>query len=85
MFLDRLIDYSRKELHEECNYILEAEKQMKMYNYLKDDEDYFIPKIIENLSTERIMISELIEGVMIIYINTIKLSNLKNSGYYWLH
>lgn len=26
MFLERLIDYSRKELHEECDYITEANK-----------------------------------------------------------
>ncbi|KAL4499838.1 hypothetical protein ABPG72_015187 [Tetrahymena utriculariae] len=69
MFLDRLIDYSRKELHEECNYTLEAEKQIKMYNFLKDDEDFTIPRIIENLSTERIMVSELIEGDTIDYIS----------------
>jgi len=32
LFLDQLIEASREELKEECNYILEAEKQMKYYD-----------------------------------------------------
>lgn len=63
MFLDRLINYSRMELHEECNYLLEADKQRNMRKLLLNDQDYFVPNVIDHLSTERIMTSELIEGV----------------------
>lgn len=34
-----------------------------MRKFLENYEEYYVPKIIENLSTERIMTSELIEGV----------------------
>ena len=34
-----------------------------MYNFLKGDSDYYIPQIVTSLSTQRILTSELIEGV----------------------
>lgn len=34
-----------------------------MRELLKEDSEYYVPAIIDHLSTERVMTSELIEGV----------------------
>ncbi|EGR30031.1 hypothetical protein IMG5_144060 [Ichthyophthirius multifiliis] len=68
MFLDKLIDYSRLELIQECDYVEEAKKQEQMRKFLKGDKDYNIPMVIKEISTKRILTSELIQGDSIDYI-----------------
>jgi aarF domain-containing kinase len=46
MFLDKLINYSRKELHEECDYVIEAKKQNKMKTLLANYPEYHVPELI---------------------------------------
>ena len=36
MFLDKLIANTRKELYEECDYLVEAEKQIRYKNNFSD-------------------------------------------------
>ena len=45
LFFDALVDHSRQDLINECNYILEAENQTRFASFLEDDPGIFIPKI----------------------------------------
>ena len=66
MFLDVIIATSKKELKEECDYIQEARNQMKMKEIIENSdmkEKIKIGKIIEELSSEKIISSEFMKGM----------------------
>ncbi|KAM3127939.1 hypothetical protein pb186bvf_019958 [Paramecium bursaria] len=62
MFLDKLIANTRKELYEECDYLVEAEKQIRYRNNFSEYKQFAIPNVIKELSTQRILVSEYLEG-----------------------
>lgn len=61
-YLERAVEVATRELLMETDYINEAKSQMKFKELLKDDPDYFVPEIISNLTTKRILTAELIQG-----------------------
>ena len=63
MFLDQIIHYARLELQEECDYTKEAEKQLKMRGLVQNDKRYYVPNVLEDLSTSRILTLEFVKGV----------------------
>jgi len=63
MFIDDLVRNIRIELKEETDYEKEAEKQMKFKELLKDYKDYYVPSVIKELSTKRILTTEWVNGV----------------------
>lgn len=64
-----------KELKEECNYELEAKNQKIFYDLLSNDQrNYFVPKIVDELSTKEILTMELIPFNK----NNISLDKLRN-------
>ena len=65
MYIDNILNHTRTELKEECDYILEAEKQMRMKELLGNRKGYFVPGIIPELTTKRVLTSEWIDGVLI--------------------
>lgn len=65
MFIDNLILNLGKELKEECDYIVEAQKQMKYREYVSDDSDLVVPKIFSDLTSDHIITSEFLEGINI--------------------
>jgi aarF domain-containing kinase len=61
--LDDLIEASREELKEECNYLIEAEKQKKYISHFGDRPGFKIPEVIDSLSTQHILTMEFLDGV----------------------
>ena len=59
---------TRLELKEECNYILESQKQMKFKNMFKEMDEFFIPQVFKELSNFKVLTTEMIEGHSIDYI-----------------
>jgi len=63
MFLDEFIKNTRIELKEECDYILEAEKQTKYRKLAESIEGIEVPEVIPELSTKAILTMKFIKGV----------------------
>jgi len=63
LYLDDLINASREELKEECNYLIEAEKQMKYYDIFGDRKGFRIPKVMNEMTTEHVLTMEYLEGI----------------------
>jgi len=63
LFLEQAAAVARRELAWEVDYVREAESSTRFKNLLRDNDNYFIPDYIPNLSTNRILATELIQGV----------------------
>jgi len=66
-FFGDLIRNMRTELKEECNYLNEAAKQTEFRDLLKDLPGFYVPKIIQHLSTKHVLTSEWVDGVIFVY------------------
>ncbi|CAI2362479.1 unnamed protein product [Moneuplotes crassus] len=68
LYLEELFANVKAELHEECDYTIEAEKQ-RFYKQMLEDEsyssDYYVPTVYNDLSTKHIITQEFIHGVPI--------------------
>ena len=69
MYLDEALNAAREELERECNYLVEAENQMRFRKLIIEDEEtkkaFVVPKIIWPLTTARVLTSEFVHGVPI--------------------
>ena len=63
MFLEDFITNTRVELKDECNYKLEAQKQMKYHELAKSIKNVSVPMVIQELSRDNILTMEEIEGI----------------------
>ncbi len=64
MYIDQLLGHTKNELKEECDYVIEAQKQMDMRELMKGKKGIFVPAVIPELSTKRVLTSEWVEGVI---------------------
>uniref|UniRef100_A0A7N8Y554 Atypical kinase COQ8A, mitochondrial n=1 Tax=Mastacembelus armatus TaxID=205130 RepID=A0A7N8Y554_9TELE len=62
LFPEHLIDVMRKELALECDYIREAQCAKKFRELLKDDPFFYVPEVIEELSSSHVLTTELVPG-----------------------
>ncbi|KAJ0026973.1 hypothetical protein NQD34_017973 [Periophthalmus magnuspinnatus] len=62
LFPDHLIDVMRKELALECDYIREAQCAKKFKELLKDDPFFYVPEVIDELSSRHVLTTELVPG-----------------------
>ncbi|KAM7368071.1 hypothetical protein PAMP_014322 [Pampus punctatissimus] len=62
LFPEHLIDVMRKELALECDYIREAQCAKKFRELLKDHPFFYVPEVIEELSSRHILTTELVPG-----------------------
>jgi len=64
LFLNNTISVFRQELADECDYIMEADSQRKMKRYLEEQgEEFFeVPAVIDELSTQRVLTTEIQPG-----------------------
>ena len=65
MFIDNVVEHMKIELSQECDYLREAECCRKMRNLLKPHPEFYVPKIIDELSTKQVFTTELISGLTI--------------------
>ena len=73
LYIDDLFKNVSEELHEECKYTLEAEKQIlykKLMSAREYRNDYYVPFVYNELSTNHILTQEFINGVPIDELHT---------------
>uniref|UniRef100_A0A0E0JHT4 ABC1 atypical kinase-like domain-containing protein n=1 Tax=Oryza punctata TaxID=4537 RepID=A0A0E0JHT4_ORYPU len=62
LFLDRAMKVAKLELARECDYVLEATNQKRYKELLSDSEGYYVPKVIDELSSKKVLTSEFVPG-----------------------
>uniref|UniRef100_A0A0D9V099 ABC1 atypical kinase-like domain-containing protein n=1 Tax=Leersia perrieri TaxID=77586 RepID=A0A0D9V099_9ORYZ len=62
LFLDRAMKVAKLELARECDYVLEAINQKRYKELLSDSEGYYVPKVIDDLSSKKVLTSEFVPG-----------------------
>ncbi|XP_057679358.1 atypical kinase COQ8A, mitochondrial-like [Corythoichthys intestinalis] len=62
LFPEHLIDVMRRELALECDYIREAQCAKKFRELLKDHPFFYVPEVIEELSSAHVLTTELVPG-----------------------
>ncbi|XP_076021377.1 atypical kinase COQ8A, mitochondrial [Genypterus blacodes] len=62
LFPEHLIDVMRKELALECDYIREAKCARKFRELLKDHPFFYVPEVIDELSSNHVLTTELVSG-----------------------
>jgi aarF domain-containing kinase len=54
---------AKLELARECDYVLEATNQKRYKELLSDSEGYYVPKVIDELSSKKVLMSEFVPGI----------------------
>ncbi|KAL3983034.1 ABC1 family protein [Acanthocheilonema viteae] len=65
LYLENFATVARKELKLECDYKREARAMKEFQRLLADDEHFYVPKVIDNLSTTHVLTTEYMQGVPI--------------------
>ncbi|XP_069690164.1 atypical kinase COQ8B, mitochondrial isoform X2 [Periplaneta americana] len=63
LFIDNLVEVAKRELAWEVDYEREADCTKKFQKLLAPYPDYYVPKVIERLSTKHVFTTELVEGI----------------------
>ncbi|XP_043663787.1 atypical kinase COQ8B, mitochondrial isoform X1 [Vespula pensylvanica] len=63
MFIDNLVEVAQRELAWEVDYQREAECTKKYKELMSPYNDYYIPKVIDELSTNQVFTTELVDGI----------------------
>jgi aarF domain-containing kinase len=63
LFIDDMVAVARKELAWETDYIREAKCQNMFREILANDPGYLVPEVFPELSTKRVLTTELIQGI----------------------
>ncbi|XP_077409296.1 atypical kinase COQ8A, mitochondrial-like isoform X1 [Vanacampus margaritifer] len=62
LFPEHMIDVMRRELALECDYVREAQCAKKFRELLKDHPFFYVPEVIEELSSRHVFTTELVAG-----------------------
>ncbi|KAK6027540.1 ABC1 family protein [Ostertagia ostertagi] len=62
LFLENFVEVARKELADECRYLREARAMKKFRELLADSNDFYIPEVVDSLTTDRVLTAEYIVG-----------------------
>jgi len=65
LFVDTVIDHLKVEMAQECDYEREADCCRRMKQVLSDYPEYYVPEVVEEVSTKMVFTNELIEGLTI--------------------
>ncbi|XP_065859921.1 protein ABC transporter 1, mitochondrial [Euphorbia lathyris] len=65
LFIERAMKVAKEELSRECDYELEAKNQKRFRNLLSNVKGYYVPKVVDELSSKRVLTTELISGIPI--------------------
>lgn len=55
---------AKEELSRECDYELEASNQKRFRELISSKEGFYVPIVLDNLSSKRVLTSELIAGTI---------------------
>ncbi|WKY00067.1 hypothetical protein Q1695_014721 [Nippostrongylus brasiliensis] len=62
LFLENFVEVARKELAEECDYMREARAMRKFRELLADSSDFYVPEVVDSLTTNRVLTAEYVVG-----------------------
>ncbi|CAH1790744.1 unnamed protein product [Owenia fusiformis] len=62
LYVEEFIETAKEELSWECDYEREAASSQKFRALVKDDPVFYVPEVISELSSKRVMTSELVSG-----------------------
>ncbi|XP_077218303.1 ABC transporter 1 [Tasmannia lanceolata] len=65
LYLDSAIKVAKEELSRECDYELEAKNQKRFRELVSNMEGFYIPVVIDDISSKRVLTTELVSGVPI--------------------
>ncbi|GAB2225302.1 hypothetical protein Droror1_Dr00006094 [Drosera rotundifolia] len=78
LYLDRAITVAKDELARECDYELEAANQRRFRELLSGTEGFYVPFVVDELASKRVLTTELISGVAI---DKVALSDQRTRNY----
>lgn len=65
LFLDRAVKVAKEELARECDYEIEAVSQKHFRDLLSGTPGFYVPRVVDELSSKKVLTTELISGVPI--------------------
>ncbi|KAM3323567.1 protein ABC transporter 1, mitochondrial [Capsicum chacoense] len=65
LYLDNAMKVAKEELSRECDYELEAKNQKRFGILLSGKKGFYVPVVIDDLSSKRVLTSELVPGIPI--------------------
>lgn len=65
LFLDRAMKVAKEELSLECDYVLEASNQKRFRDLLSNTEGFYVPMVVDDISSKRVLSTELVPGIPI--------------------
>ncbi|KAL3031040.1 hypothetical protein AAZX31_02G006400 [Glycine max] len=65
LYLDRAIKVAKEELSRECDYKLEAANQKRFRDLLTGTDGFYVPIVVDNISSKRVLTTELVRGITI--------------------
>ncbi|KAK8565584.1 hypothetical protein V6N13_020678 [Hibiscus sabdariffa] len=65
LYLDRAMKVAKEELSRECDYQLEASNQKRFRDMLSSCEGFYVPLVVDDISSKRVLTTELVSGVPI--------------------
>ncbi|CAN0885113.1 Protein ABC transporter 1, mitochondrial [Linum grandiflorum] len=65
LYLDKAMKVAREELARECDYKLEAANQKRFRDLICDRKGFYVPSVVDELSSTRVLTTELVSGVSI--------------------
>ncbi|GMJ09255.1 ABC transporter 1 [Hibiscus trionum] len=65
LYLDRAMKVAKEELSRECDYQLEASNQKRFRDMLSGCEGFYVPFVVDDISSKRVLTTELVSGVPI--------------------
>jgi aarF domain-containing kinase len=63
MYVENLVKVMKRELMDECDYIREANCNIKFGELFKNDEVFVVPKVYKDSTTKRILVTQLVDGL----------------------
>ncbi|VVB06930.1 unnamed protein product [Arabis nemorensis] len=65
LFLDRAVKVAKEELARECDYEIEAISQKHFRELLSDTPGFYVPRVVDEVSSKKVLTTELISGIPI--------------------
>ena len=62
MSLSHSLKVAKEELTRECDYELEAVNQKRFRNLISNKKGFYVPIVVDELSSKRVLTSELVSG-----------------------
>ncbi|XP_062084911.1 protein ABC transporter 1, mitochondrial [Humulus lupulus] len=65
LYLERAMKVAKEELSRECDYELEATNQKRFQELISNKQGFYVPKVVDDISSKRVLTTELIRGIPI--------------------